>query len=275
MCRILLVLFFAIFTGFSADVFSSRISPSWHHAPSPQYDTSPSWHRVYLGIDGGYSMSLNSTNFTPIHNGLTSLPPLDNSTFQQEIGNSSMIGLFLGYHVNDSMRLEINYDYRNHFNWEISAPYLNTNDPPVYVNYLANNIQIQTLFMNIKFYPLVNWGQFTPYVNAGLGASFNQSGKVELSILNFFDAPANSAYIEGGSSTNFAWNVGVGMDYAIINQLHFTLGYRFVDAGVLRSGDFSKTIGVEGTAPIMPFKANQILLNEVIMGLMWTFDNPM
>lgn len=239
-----------------------------------EYESTKRMKNIYLGIDGGYSMSLNGTNFTPysINNIPTSGQTISvpgNTTFQRDIGDSGMVGGFLGYQVNDSLSFNINYDYRGWFSWQVPTTGVLASGVNDFI-YSVKNIKIQTLFVNFVINPNKDWegwGKLTPYVSGGLGASFNQVGK--LNNIDLFDPDIYSS-ISGASVTNFAWNAGLGINYDLSNHLSYMLGYRFVYAGALQSsGNFSNPTG---TFSINPFKANHILLNEVITGFKWKFD---
>jgi opacity protein-like surface antigen len=238
-------------------------------------NTSPSiMKNIYLGVDGGYSMSLNSTNLSPYDTSniaassqIISVP--GNTTFQNGIDDSGMIGAFLGYRVNNSLSFNLNYDYRGWFSWQVPTNAVlssGIND----LIYSAKNIKIQTLFVNFVINPNKNWegwGNLTPYVSGGLGAAFNQLGT--LSGTDLID-PNIYSNIAGASSTSFAWNVGLGVDYALSKNISYSLGYRFVNAGTVQSSEqLSSPMGVFS---VNPFKANHVLLNEVITGIKWQFD---
>lgn len=236
---------------------------------------SPSWmKKLYIGVDGGYSMSLNSTNFTP-YNGadvavsgqIVSVP--ENTTFQRDISDSGMIGVLLGYRVDDSLNFNLNYDYRGGFSWQVPTNGLVTSGVNDLI-YFVKNITIQTLFVNFVITPNKNtefWGKWTPYVSGGLGASFNQVGLLRSVELIDQDVYNN---ISGASVTNFAWNAGVGIDYALGKNLSYTLGYRLVDAGTIQTSN--TLVNAIGEFTINSFKADHVLLNEIVTGLTWQFD---
>ena len=244
-------------------VFAGDIGPATYHRFS--------WNDVYLGIDAGYSMSVNSTNFSPIHDGATSFLAPENTTFQRDIDNSGMVGALIGYNINEYVGLNLNYDYRNNFSWEVSATYPNIG--LANLDYYAKKIQIQTLFANIELFPQVSWGDIRPYIKGGFGLAANKVFNVKT--LNP-DIPVTYLEVHGHRSINFAWNVGLGVDYKITSRLYFNLGYRFVDTGVLRSGTSFTASGAgatpAGTYYTIPFKANQILLNEILISLRWQLD---
>lgn len=227
-----------------------------------------SWDNMYFGIDGGYAMSLNSTNLSPVHNGMTSFTIPENTTFQRDVGNSEMIGGFIGYQFNKQLSMNLNYDFRNQFDWEVPASYPSLNLPNL--DYFTKNIRIQTLFVNVMVNPIIKWGAITPYVQGGIGAAWNTLNPIwDVNL----DNPAAYLKIKGNTVTQFAWNVRLGVDYAITSKLHCTLGYRFVDAGILESGNTLVASGAgltpAGTYPTVPFKSNPILLNEIILDFRW------
>lgn len=229
---------------------------------------------LYIGVDGGYSSSLNSTNFSPYTNtnignydNVMSVP--GNTTFQHDIGNSGMVGGFLGYKVNENLSFNVNYDYRGWFNWQVptnASLSSSIND----LLYYANDISIQTLLFNFVLTPnknLESLGNLRPYITGGIGMAFNNVGTV--TSVNLLETSSYNN-IKGASSTTFAWTVGIGAEYMITKNITYTLGYRFVDAGSLETSNtlYNST----GNYEINPFKANQVLLNEIITGLKWQFN---
>lgn len=83
---------------------------------------------------------------------------------------------------------------------------------------LKNTLKNNSLFLN-AYYDIATGSKFTPYVGAGVGVS---RLKVE-----FKDD--NDKYTK--SSTNFAWQVGAGVSYAMTEAWALDLGYRYMDNG--------------------------------------------
>ncbi len=229
---------------------------------------------LFIGVDGGYSLSLNSTNFSPYTNSnigayesVISIP--GNTTFQHDIGNSGMIGGFLGYRVNENLSFNVNYDYRGWFSWQVptnASLSSSIND----LFYYVKDINIQTLFFNFTLTPNQDWeklGPLRPYVSGGLGMAFNHVGTLtSVDLMN----PATTNNIEGSSITSFSWNVGIGAEYLITQNLVYTLGYRFVEAGSIETSN--NLYNSNGTYEVNPFKASPVLLNEIVTGLRWQFN---
>ena len=73
-----------------------------------------------------------------------------------------------------------------------------------------------TYLMGNLWYDFSNASAFTPYVGGGLGAA--------LSTVQVSTGPVSS------TSTNFAFQLGVGAKYALSENIDVDIGYRFKDA---------------------------------------------
>lgn len=80
-----------------------------------------------------------------------------------------------------------------------------------------------TLFANV-FWDFHNDSAFTPYVGAGLGMAFNYTG-YDLTMNN-----GDRVSIDD-RQTNFAWNAGAGIAYAINETVSVDVSYRFTSLG--------------------------------------------
>lgn len=113
-----------------------------------------------------------------------------------------------------------------------------------------------TLFGNV-YYDFHNDTAFTPYVGAGLGLAFNYFG------MDVKDRTGFSYANQDERRTNFAWNVGAGVAYAINDQLSVDAAYRYVDLGYteVKASTFegSKSVGIR------PYN------HEFMLGLRWGF----
>lgn len=80
-----------------------------------------------------------------------------------------------------------------------------------------------TLLANV-YYDFHNSTAFTPYIGAGLGLAFNYLG---------FDTEYynGDGYSMDDRQTNFAWQVGAGVAYAINENIAVDVAYRYLDLG--------------------------------------------
>ena len=80
-----------------------------------------------------------------------------------------------------------------------------------------------TLLANV-YYDFHNSTAFTPYIGAGLGLAFNYLG-VDTEYYNGYGDSMDDR------QTNFAWQVGVGVAYAINENIAVDAAYRYLDLG--------------------------------------------
>ena len=93
-----------------------------------------------------------------------------------------------------------------------------------------------TLLANV-YYDFHNSTAFTPYIGAGLGLAFNYLG-------------VDTEYYGGGGDsmddrqTNFAWQVGVGVAYAINENIAVDAAYRYLDLGYTQLDSHGYDMGI-------------------------------
>lgn len=83
-------------------------------------------------------------------------------------------------------------------------------------------IKSQSLMANI-YYDFFTGTNLTPYVGAGIGYA---------RLKNNLDDSDGTSFAK--SNNNFAWNVGVGFNYALTENLDIDVSYRFTDYGKVK-----------------------------------------
>jgi len=68
-------------------------------------------------------------------------------------------------------------------------------------------------------YPV--WEALSVYATGGIGYAYNKTD--------------TSALLDGKGKSNFAWNLGAGVEYALTDCMSIDLGYRFSDLGKARA----------------------------------------
>lgn len=253
----------ALLLGSTSATFAGTMGPASNH-------TIP----FYLGFDGGASISTEAHFRPQVIEGAINFRPVGNATFDRDIGSTGVVGAFVGYNWNENLAVQFGYAYRNHYNWAIdgndSAGY--PDDP--YELYQAKGITIQTYLFDLLLKPSGSWGGFIPYIKGGIGVATNRIGALQDVDIPVSGNPVSfNSIIRGHTSTNFAWDAGVGADYFVTNQVSIGFGYRFVGTGELKTGNSSIDL-ISGTVvPVTsPFKAQNIYLNEVVASIAYHFD---
>ncbi|KTD16572.1 outer membrane protein [Legionella jordanis] len=232
-------------------------------------------HQVYLGLEGGYSIST-QTHLQPVYTyprstRLVFISPV-NSDWTRDIGSTGLGGAFLGYQWNPNVSFQFSYDYRKGYDWNIPAAEEPSITDTIYDRYEGGDITIQTFLFDLILKPNVDWGGFIPYIKGGIGAAHNKITGIQNIGIPIFGAPLTvNLLVDGNSSTNFAWDAGVGANYTF-DHFGVGLGYRFVDAGKLKTSS-TVTDAITGLrTTISPLEAKHIFLHELTASIFYSFD---
>jgi opacity protein-like surface antigen len=82
---------------------------------------------------------------------------------------------------------------------------------------------------------LFQYRKLSPYVNGGIGSSFNRTANYKESALADV-TPRVSPGFANFSTSEFAYNVGVGVDLQLTSKLMVSVGYNYQDLGQISSG---------------------------------------
>ncbi|TAL65993.1 MAG: porin family protein [Legionella sp.] len=227
-----------------------------------------------LGIEGGFSIT-GEANFYPelaasgVANPIITLPVPSNSDWNRNFGYSGVVGAFVGYQYNSNLGFQLGYRYRSDYDWRVNAA-IGTDR----LSYAIDDITVQSLLFDVRLTPSCN-SPVIPYVQAGIGYARNQLGQMNATEFLFGETTDGFQQINGANTNNFAWDVGLGVNYAFASNLFFRLGYTFTDVGSVQTGNH-QTVHISGfsnnlESTIFPFKAEHLFLHEVAVGLGWIF----
>lgn len=123
-------------------------------------------------------------------------------------GDAGVLGVGIGYHINQYLKTDLTVGYRGWGNVDMKADTSKKTDVwsmPVLANF----------YMSYPVYHGMN-----VYGMAGLGMSWNNT-----------DDMKNA---KGATKSNFAWTVGAGIEHMFTDCMSLDLGYRYVDLGQAR-----------------------------------------
>ena len=182
------------------------------------------WYlRGYIGMSNQFFDGLESDLFDiPVEQGW-----YDDGGF----GSAPIVGGGIGYEFNDYLRGDITVEWRGKSEFNALQWLRADADPDITTdNYTADKSEL--VFMANGYYDIGDFYGITPYVGAGIGASYN-------TISNFRDVnnQANgTAYADDNSEWNFAWALHTGLGFQATERMTIDFGYSFISLGDASSG---------------------------------------
>lgn len=188
-------------------------------------------------IDGGGNWYSLNTSMN-VNNGSGFASPLNQDYFSATSDSASgMVGLSAGYLWENKLPFFDAYSlalrYQHLFSQSINGNILQYSLPE-FTNYQYHwKMDFDVLSAQAKVYFLKN-GPIAPYVDVGLGASWNHTSDYSEVAYAGVTPRINPNY---GSHTNtqFAYNVGAGLDFTITAKVNLFVGYDFQSLGTIQS----------------------------------------
>lgn len=154
-------------------------------------------------------------------------------------GSAPIFGGGFGYQFNDNLRGDITVEWRGKsdfyaLDWldDDGGGDITTNE------YTAQKSEL--VFMANGYYDFSEFSGITPYVGAGIGASYN-------TISNFRDVNVinnGGAYADDNSEWNFAWALHAGLGFQATERMTIDFGYSFISLGDASTGTLENDDGV-------------------------------
>lgn len=212
----------------------------------------------------------NVNNRMTIPNGSNFPPPenLDNYSISKP-SNQPMLALSAGYRwqrnqtLIPAYALAVKYQHLFSQNLQGEIQQYSLNEFNNYTYTWDMNLNVLSLNSKIN---LVKYQRIMPYIDVGIGASFNQSETYRewaLPGITARDSPSFASHTQ----TEFAYNAGAGIDLIVTNQLLLSLGYDYQSFGRLQSGSGQSTW--TGTS----LKLGHFKTNTILLGLTYQIDD--
>lgn len=171
-----------------------------------------------------------------------------------DLKNGALAGAGIGYRFAFGLRTDAAVSYRPHFDLSSEAA-----DRFGNAGTAKSDVSALTVMLNV-YYDLPLEGRFTPFVGAGLGFARNRIGSVDYTL--------NGAFLDvesGHTETNFAWALMAGGSYAVTDRIALEVGYRYLDAGELKT---SGSLAFGGSVPAL---TSDLRSHEVMASLRYSF----
>ena len=183
----------------------------------------------------------------------------------KDFDSAPMFGLGVGYQWNHWLRFDLTGAYRGKANFH-GFDILTSGGNTFTNEYRAS--KSEWLFLANVYADLGTWWNFTPFIGAGIGTSFNK-------ISNFMDicttcAGGCVAFAETATKWNFAWALHAGIAYQVNPNLTFEFAYRYVSLGDALSGDIVTYLGANNIHNPQHFRG--ITSHDLKFGVRWMID---
>jgi opacity protein-like surface antigen len=146
--------------------------------------------------------------------------------------SAPIFGGGVGYQFNDNLRGDITVEWRGKSDF-YALDWLQAVSPasPVRTNEYTGK-KSELVFMANGYYDFASFSGITPYVGAGIGASYN-------TISHFRDVNelnGGLAYADDESEWNLAWALHAGLGFQATERMTIDFGYSFISLGDAKTG---------------------------------------
>ena len=177
----------------------------------------------------------------------------------EELEPTGVVGVGVGYRVNDFVRTDVTLDYEWDADFTAKAdcigPCGGISDPS---DEFAT-LDVWTVLWN-AYADLGYYNGFTPYVGAGIGASY-----VNVKSVRAINANGTRVKYPKGQWWNFSWALMAGTSYEIDEHWKVDAGYRYLNIGAVETRSFASNGKFSG------IKYDELAAHEVRVGLRYEF----
>jgi opacity protein-like surface antigen len=188
---------------------------------------------------------------------------------EAEFEPSWFLGLGAGYKFNEWFRADITGEYRGPSDFFG----LDTINGGTTINEYRTEKSEWTFLAN-AYWDITTWHSITPFIGAGVGASYNRID--DLTDTNLI-APGGGAYCpvsNGCAASNgewqFAWALHAGLAFAMTPNMTIEVAYRYLHLGDAESGEIYGSGGANDYDN--PLKFNDLSSHDVKVGMRYTFN---
>ncbi|KTD41582.1 outer membrane protein [Legionella parisiensis] len=226
---------FTLLLVISSPSFSKDIENVQNGVPPSIFNSQGNW---FISLGGGAQFpDLNS--HMKVNNDSGFPEPFDYDRYSITNDNGGVIAASVGRRWQNnnfwlpsySLGLFWQYFFKTHINGEITLYSL-----PEFTNYNYNLDFTSNLLLASGKISLFQYGIFSPYINGGIGSSFNNVSNYSEKAFSGVTARVSPGF-RSSNTSEFAYNVGAGIDMQILPQLILSVGYLYQDLGPISSGN--------------------------------------
>lgn len=182
----------------------------------------------------------------------------------EDLDDTGVIGGGVGYKFNNWLRADatLDYEFKSDFNGKLICPAVGCGPVGGGPYYSSEKAKISALTPLLNVYAdLGTYHGFTPYVGAGIGASY-----IMVDNYKFTNPNGVGGKIKGDNDWSFSWALMAGVGYQVSDNLIIDAGYRYLNLG---DGKTKKASGFNGNKPV---KFDDLQAHEFRVGVRYMLD---
>lgn len=183
----------------------------------------------------------------------------------QDLDDTAVVGGGVGYKFNKWFRTDVtlDYEFKSDFDGKLICPSQPCKDAyPGQTVFSRESAKVSAITPLINGYvDLGDWHGVTPYVGAGVGASY-----INVSDYSFVNPDGSKGKQKGDKDWSFSWALMAGVGYNISDNLIVDLGYRYLNLG---DGKTKKVNGFDGAKSV---KFDDLQAHEFRVGFRYLID---
>ena len=237
------------------------------YIPPPVIEEFSGW---YLRGDIGFSNQQVGSLFNANYANFASVTNIDKG-----FDAAPIFGLGVGYYFNNWLRFDVTGEYRGKANFHgLDVGALGGGN---FADDRYSASKSEWTFLVNGYVDLGTWSNLTPFVGAGIGASYN-------TISNFGDistclnsggcagAGGSDAYAGSASKWNFAWALYAGIGYKVTKDVTIEFSYRYIDLGDAQTGSLTAFDGGTCSCAPNPTEFHHLTSNDFRLGVRFNLD---
>jgi len=228
---------------------------------------------VYTKIEAGFAMPV-TFNHPSRDFGANGLQDIYRDN---QLGNSAIVGIGIGYQVNHYLRFDVTGNYLPNARLERSNMMF-IEEGLIAVEQVKQRVSSIFGLGNVYLSPKLSNDRFLPFISLGLGYASNKTGNVTVLPSQGTrnqnpEVPSGLLIANSGKTHNsLAYSVGVGLGFRLNNNLILECSYKYIDLGKIHQNlneslTDSAAWGKKGTIE----SAGNLRLNTLNVGLRLMF----
>ena len=182
--------------------------------------------------------------------------------------SAPIVGGGVGYQFNDYLRGDITVEWRGKSDF-YALDWLQVTAAPDITTDEYTGKKSELVFMANGYYDIGDFYGITPYVGAGIGASYN-------TISHFRDIniiTGGGGYADDNSEWNLAWALHAGLGFQATERMTLDFGYSFISLGDAETGTIRNDDGVSfPTVENESIKFNDIYSHDFKLGVRYSLN---